>query len=305
MKGIFLRLAVLLTSVLFLAWLGASAYFFYVAQVRSEKEFINNQGLSSKSPLYSLEQAFDDLPKETRYITNQGLKQVAWYLPASQKSSKTAILVHGFTNDKSDMKPYAKLFHDMGYNVLMPDNVAHGQSQGKIIGYGWKDKENVIKWTESLVAEDSNQEITLFGVSMGAATVMMASGENLPKQVVNIIEDCGYTSVWDEVSYQAKSMYQLPEFPILYGVSALSKLTAGFSYGEASAVNQLAKNHLPTLFIHGDQDDFVPLSMVYENFDASRGPKELYVVRGAKHAQSFAKDPQAYRQKIEAFLKKY
>lgn len=178
-------------------------------------------------------------------MTNQGLKQDAWYVPAETATNKTVIVVHGFTNDKEDMKPYAWMFHELGYNVLMPDNMSHGDSEGQIIGYGWNDRLNVIKWAEMLVEQNSDSEITLFGVSMGAATVMMASGEeSLPDQVVNIIEDCGYSSVWDELKYQAKEMYNLPAFPILYEVSAISKIRAGFSYGQASSVNQLKITHV-------------------------------------------------------------
>ena len=247
----------------FAASVGASFYFFHVAQIREEKSFINNNGRPKDNPLYQYEQEFDQLPKETLWMTNQGLKQDAWYLPAKTQTDKTVIVVHGFTNDKEDMKPYAWMFHELGYNVLMPDNMSHGDSEGRIIGYGWNDRLNVIKWADLLVEKKPNSQITLFGVSMGAATVMMASGEeSLPKQVVGIIEDCGYSSVWDELKYQAKEMYNLPAFPILYEVSALSKLRAGFSYGEASSVNQLKKNTLPVLFIHGSQDDFVPTSMV-------------------------------------------
>ncbi|MEQ9763395.1 alpha/beta hydrolase [Streptococcus sp. ZJ151] len=304
MKKWIITLIILITLVLLMI-AGASAYFFYVAQFRSEKDFINNKARTPESSLYQDEQAFNQLPKEKRYLTNQGLKQVAWYVPAEKKSDKTVIVVHGFTNDKLDMKPYAYMFHQLGYNVLMPDNVAHGESQGRIIGYGWNDKDNVIKWANNLIAGKPKQKITLFGVSMGAATVMMASGEKLPKQVTTIIEDCGYTSVWEELSYQARDMYDLKPFPILYGVSGISKLLAGFTYGQASSVKQLAKNDLPVLFIHGDADKFVLTDMVYDNFKASQGPKELYIAKGAKHAQSFEKNPETYRRKIEDFLKKY
>lgn len=297
-------LIALLTLLLF-AFIAASIYFFYVAQVRTEKSFINHKARTPDNALYQREQRFNQLPKEKRYMTNQGLKQVAWYVPAAKHSSKTVIIVHGFANSKSSMKPYAELFHELGYNALIPDNIAHGESQGHFIGYGWNDKDNIIKWVKGLVTQDPNQKITLFGVSMGGAAVMMASGEKLPRQVSTIIEDCGYSSVWDELAYQSKVMYNLPEFPILYGVSGLSKLFAGFTYTEASSVKQLAKNHLPILFIHGGSDKFVPTKMVYDNYAASKGPKELYIVKGAKHAKSFEKNPDAYKAKIEAFLKKY
>lgn len=293
-------------ALLFVVSVGASFYFFHVAQIREEKSFINNNGRSKGTPIYAYEQSFDQLTKETLWMTNQGLKQDAWYVPAETATNKTVIVVHGFTNDKEDMKPYAWMFHELGYNVLMPDNMSHGDSEGQIIGYGWNDRLNVIKWAELLVEQNSDSEITLFGVSMGAATVMMASGEeSLPDQVVNIIEDCGYSSVWDELKYQAKEMYNLPAFPILYEVSAISKIRAGFSYGQASSVNQLKNNTRPVLFIHGSDDTFVPTSMVYKNYQATQGEKELYIVKGAGHAKSFETDPQAYIEKISTFLKKY
>lgn len=293
-------------ALLFVVSVGASFYFFHVAQIREEKSFINNNGRSKGTPIYAYEQSFDQLTKETLWMTNQGLKQDAWYVPAETATNKTVIVVHGFTNDKEDMKPYAWMFHELGYNVLMPDNMSHGDSEGQIIGYGWNDRLNVIKWAEMLVEQNSDSEITLFGVSMGAATVMMASGEeSLPDQVVNIIEDCGYSSVWDELKYQAKEMYNLPAFPILYEVSAISKIRAGFSYGQASSVNQLKNNTRPVLFIHGSDDTFVPTSMIYKNYQATQGEKELYIVKGAGHAKSFETDPQAYIEKISTFLKKY
>jgi fermentation-respiration switch protein FrsA (DUF1100 family) len=293
-------------ALLFVVSVGASFYFFHVAQIREEKSFINNNGRSKDNSLYAYEQSFDQLTKETLWMTNQGLKQDAWYVPAETATNKTVIVVHGFTNDKEDMKPYAWIFHELGYNVLMPDNMSHGDSEGQIIGFGWNDRLNVIKWAELLVEQNSDSEITLFGVSMGAATVMMASGEeSLPDQVVNIIEDCGYSSVWDELKYQAKDMYNLPAFPILYEVSAISKIRAGFSYGQASSVNQLKNNTRPVLFIHGGDDTFVPTSMVYKNYQATQGEKELYIVKGAGHAKSFETDPQAYIKKISTFLKKY
>ncbi|MDE7538342.1 alpha/beta hydrolase, partial [Streptococcus agalactiae] len=251
------------------------------------------------------DKSFDKLLKQKIEMTNQNIKQVAWYVPAAKKTHKTAVVVHGFANSKENMKAYGWLFHKLGYNVLMPDNIAHGESHGQLIGYGWNDRENIIKWTEMIVDKNSSSQITLFGVSMGGATVMMASGEKLPSQVVNIIEDCGYSGVWDELKFQAKEMYGLPAFPLLYEVSTISKIRAGFSYGQASSVEQLKKNNLPALFIHGDKDNFVPTSMVYDNYKATAGKKELYIVKGAKHAKSFETEPEKYEKRISSFLKKY
>lgn len=304
-----IRLSKFITGIIltfFAISLGVSYYFFHVAQVREEKSFINHRPKTRANPLYDDEKQFDHLKKETVWMANQGLKQDAWYVPAARETNKTVIVVHGFNNSKKDMKAYAWMFHELGYNVLMPDNIAHGKSRGQIIGYGWNDRLNIIKWAQLLVDKNAASQITLFGVSMGGAAVMMASGEsNLPKQVVNIIEDCGYSSVWEELKYQAKAMYSLPAFPILYEVSSISKVRAGFSYGQASSIEQLKKNKLPILFIHGDKDDFVPTKMVYDNFKASRGAKELYIAKGAQHAKSMESNPETYQKKISTFLKNY
>lgn len=282
---------------------GASFYFFHVAQVREDKSFINDGPRPKLNPLHQSEIAFDKLKVEKRWMTNRGKRQAAFYLPANQKTNKTVIVVHGFTTNKENMKPYAMLFHDLGYNVLVPDNESHGESQGKLIGFGWNDRKNVIAWSNMLIKDNQESQITLFGLSMGAATVMMASGEQLPTQIHQIIEDCGYSSVWDELKFQAKDMYGLPAFPILYEVSAISKVRAGFTYGEASAVKQLEKNKLPVLFIHGSKDDFVPTNMVYDLYKATRGPKELLIINGAKHAQAYETDMKKYKESVSNFLK--
>lgn len=115
----------LLILVLVVISSAASLYFFHVAQVRSEKSFIDRKPRSQTNALYAYEEAFDRLPKRKKELVHQGLKQVAWYVPAKSKSHKTAIVVHGFGSQKEDMKPYAYLFYQLGYNVLMPDNMAH------------------------------------------------------------------------------------------------------------------------------------------------------------------------------------
>lgn len=301
------KILTILFILLFIASIGASFYFFNVAQVRGDKAFIDHKPTPKSSPLYQDEKDFLKLEKENLSIKNDGLTLKAWYVPAASQTDKTVIVVHGFNGSKEDMAAYGMLFHKLGYNVLMPDNRAHGASDGKLIGYGATDKRDLIKWTNTLIRTHPTAKITYFGLSMGAATVMMASGQELPKNVVNIIEDCGYTSVWDELTFQAKDMYNLPAFPLLYEVSAISKVRAGFSYGEAgaSSVKALAHNKLPVLFIHGDADDFVPTRMVHDNYAATKGPRELFIVNGAKHAEALKTDKAGYYAKVQAFLEKY
>jgi len=140
---------------------------------------------------------------------------------------------------------------------------------------------------------------------MGGATVMMTSGEELPKNVKAIIEDCGYTSVWDEFSYQLKEIFNLSSFPIMNFSSAVTKIRAGYTLEEASAIAQVAKSKTPMMFIHGDNDTFVPSSMFNEVYEAANVPKEKIYVKGAGHGEAASVAGEMYWEKIENFINKY
>lgn len=133
----------------------------------------------------------------------------------------------------------------------------------------------------------------------------MASGEKLPEQVKCVVADCAYTSVKDILTYQAKRLYKLPAFPLLYRVSLICKLRAGYFLGEASALNQVRKTHLPILFIHGGEDTFVPTTMLDLLYEASIGYKEKFMVPRARHGLAYAADVAGYRQRVGDFLQKF
>ena len=179
---------------------------------------------------------------------------------------------------------------------------SHGDSEGKLIGMGWLDKEDVKLWIDYVLDLDPEAEIVLHGVSMGGATVMMTSGEDLPENVKAIIDDCGYTSVWDEFTDEARYLFHISQFPILYTASAVSKIRAGYSFQEASAIEQVKKTNIPIFFIHGSEDNFVNTDMVYSLYDACPTQKDIYVVEGAGHGQSLYLDPDLYFEKVFSFI---
>lgn len=220
-------------------------------------------------------------------------------------SNKWVIAVHGYTSEGINMSSYAKNYYDMGYNVLIPDLRSHGSSEGNYIGMGWDDRLDVIDWINTILEDNPNAEIVLHGVSMGAATVSMVSGENLPSNVKAIIADCGYTSVWDEFAYQLDDLFSLPEFPILNVSSLVSKVRAGYFLGEASALEQVAKSKTPILFIHGDEDDFVPYYMMEELYNATSSEKEMLTIKNAGHAKASEVDPETYWTTVNEFTNKY
>ena len=224
----------------------------------------------------------------------------------TQEGHKYAILFHGYASVSLQMAPYAKMFYDMGYSVITPDARAHGESEGDYIGMGWLERPDVLSWINSVIGTDPDAEIVLHGVSMGGATVMMAAGEDLPDNVKCIVEDCGYSSVWDEFRLQLKNVFHLPAFPLLNTASLVSKIRAGYNFKEASSVKQLQKATVPMLFIHGDADTFVPFSMLDEVYEAcASAEKEKLVVHDAAHGAAADTDPELYWNTVFTFVGKY
>ncbi|ALS03260.1 peptidase S9 [Enterococcus silesiacus] len=222
------------------------------------------------------------------------------------ESKKWVICVHGYRSfGQRDMAFVATKFSEQQYNMLIPDLRAHGQSTGNIIGMGWLDRLDLLQWIDEVLAIEPQAEIVLFGGSMGAATVMMVSGETLPKNVKGLIVDCGYSSVYSEFGAMLRSAFKLPGFPILTIANRWAKKKVGYSLKEASSVAQLAKNELPTLFIHGTGDKFVPHQMLYENMEATNGVKESLIIEKAPHLSSFIYEPAHYFETVFEFIARY
>ena len=239
-----------------------------------------------------------------KYIESYDKLQLHSYV-VNQNSNKWAIVVHGYGGSGKLMSDKSKYFYDMGYNVLIPDLRGHGKSEGDYIGMGWKDRLDIISWINFIIKENPNAEIVLHGTSMGAATVLMTSGENLPSNVKAIVADCAYTSAWDEFSYQLETYLKVPSYYILNVTNMVTKLKAGYSLKEASALECVKKATVPILYIHGDKDKFVPYSMMDKLYDATNSPKEKLTIEGGEHANSDLVSPFLYWLTVEDFLNQY
>ncbi|MGN0586227.1 MAG: alpha/beta hydrolase [Oscillospiraceae bacterium] len=243
--------------------------------------------------------------EDVNLLTNDGVKVHALLLKADEPSRKYAVLCHGYKDCAEEMGYQAYNFRKLGYNVLAVDGRASGSTQGKYIGMGWLERKDICGYINFITARDAQAEILLYGISMGAAEVMMAAGEHLPSNVKVIVEDCGYTSVWDEFKLQLTDIFHIPPFPVLNIVSLYCKLVHGFGFKEASAVDALRRSNIPILMIHGTEDKFVPFSMLDELYEAAAGDKEKLAVEGAGHIQSSAVAPDLYWGKIREFADKY
>ena len=246
--------------------------------------------------------------RDTTIVGAEGERLHAIYAAAPVPTDRTAVIVHGYTDNAIRMLMIGYMYNrDLGYNILLPDLHFHGQSEGRAIRMGWKDRFDVLRWME--VANDifgGHTQMVVHGISMGAATTMMVSGEEQQPYVKCFVEDCGYTSVRDQFAKELKERFRLPAFPLLPAASALCEVKYGWNFREASALEQVRKSTLPMMFIHGDADDFVPTDMVYPLYEAKeQGDKELWVVPGAAHALSYRDNREEYTRRVKEFVGKY
>ena len=248
--------------------------------------------------------------RDTFVVSPAGERQHAYYLACDDACGKTAVLVHGYKDSAIKFFYFGRMYNrDLHYNVLMPDLHAHGLSDGNDIQMGWKDADDVLNWikvAEEIFRDDNYRTaMIVHGVSMGAATTMNVSGKDLPEYVNAFVEDCGYTSVWDEFSMQLKEMFGLPAFPLMHSTSLLCNMKYGWNFKEASPLISVSRCTRPMLFIHGDADDFVPFSMMQPLYDAKPEPKEFWVAPGSAHANAYRDHPEEYTAVVRQFLDKW
>lgn len=237
-------------------------------------------------------------------IESEDKLQLRAYLLENKEAKGVFLAAHGYRCQKhADIACQARYFYNLGYHVLAIDQRCHGNSQGLYIGMGVLERKDCLLWIEKLDRYfKGKMPIYLFGVSMGASTVLMTGALDMPASVRGIIADCGYTSPWNIFSYIARTSYKFFAFPILYGAELWSRWRAHYSYKEVNLLKELEKNKLPVLFIHGGEDDFVPTYMGIENYKACKSRKHILIVDGAAHAMSYLVGRKAYEKAIADFL---
>ncbi|TYS14459.1 alpha/beta hydrolase [Rossellomorea vietnamensis] len=307
-----LKWGVTIAALLVIVFIVAGNYFYNVAVNRSEESVELYGGSDTASTLVDeeeqrkleevLEWTENQTFEEVKVESHDGLNLSAVLLKSEKPNGKAVILAHGYKGSNEQMPGITKFYHEQGYDVLKPDARGHGKSEGSYIGYGWDDRKDYTRWVDLLINEYGAEEVYLHGFSMGAATVLMTSGEDLPPEVKGIIADSGYTSVEEELAHQLKYLYNLPAFPLMEITSVVTNIRAGYTFSEASAVEQVKKNTLPLLIIHGDQDELVPTDMASTLYEAASGEKELWIVRGAGHTEAYTVAEEEYQRRLKEFL---
>lgn len=249
----------------------------------------------------------NELPQEDVFIQSyDGLKLHAVFYKAPNKANTTMILFHGWIssglNDFCCIIPY---YAEKGYNILLVSQRGQGKSEGKYICMGTQEKYDCVSWCEYINKRFGDEHnIFIEGISMGASTVLYASGLKLPNNVRGIIADCGFTSPIDIAKSVAYSKRIFP-YPMIWLVALWFRLFCGRSMYADSSVKAMQKNKLPILFIHGADDNFVPCRMTKEAYAACTAEKELLIVPGAGHGTSYLISPKECEELLDSFIYKY
>ncbi len=241
--------------------------------------------------------------KEVCIESEDGLKLYGYFVKGN-RPERTIICVHGYHGSPvHDFSIAIDTLLNFG-NILFIDQRSHGKSEGRYITFGVWECRDCRAWADWVSKTmGSEHPVYLDGVSMGATTVLMASGLQLPKNVKGIIADCSYTSPYEIMSCISRKMFKREARLLIASVDVYCRVFAGFSLNENSTVKAMEKNHLPILFAHGTGDSLVPHSMTQAAYDACTSSKNLILAKDAEHGLSYIIDTQRYSDAIENLFK--
>ena len=239
-------------------------------------------------------------------VSYDGLTLHALLVENPGHTDKFCIICHGYTGHAKEMGVYAERIFDRGFSILLPSARGHDNSEGKYIEFGWPERRDICGWINLINEKYDYPQIVLYGVSMGAAAVMMTVGEDIPENVRCAIEDCGYSSIREQFEHSLVNMLHMPKRLLIWIGSILIKVHTGINiWRDGYATKQLAKCKIPMLFMHGTDDRFVPFEMLDKCYDSHPGPKEKLAVEGAVHTSSCYTGGEMYWNKVIDFIEKY
>ena len=299
--------AVLLTAILAVVAMGYAVgnYFVDFALKRGNDNdplappaacaYIQDKNLTVPPEPIALKETWSAISSDNRHLA-------ATHFSTARTGKRWAILIHGYGMNQHYAGDYTEVYLQNGYQVLTPDLCASGETDGQYITMGVKDSEEIVVWTRKIKEQYPDAEIVLHGVSMGAATALMAAARDDIEGVVAVIEDCGYTSVYEMFSTQLGVLFDLPEFPIMNCIDIVSGIKTGVMLSDATPIKVMDKIKVPVLFIHGEADKLIPPVMMEQLYDACKAKKEKFIVSGAGHGNSMSTDSKKYWSGIFDFL---
>lgn len=250
---------------------------------------------------------FKEIPVEefTRVSADGLLLKGRLFRP--EKPKRLVLFMHGWRSSwQKDFSVLVKPLLDMDCALFFADERAHGESEGNFITYGVMEKDDCVRWAQKLAKEFPELPLYLWGMSMGASAVMLASAEKeLPSSVRGVISDCGFNNPREELEHLVRQKLGRGEKQIIGVYRRHFIRRCGFDLEGFHTEEALAKTKLPFLFFHGKDDHFVPTVMTLGNYAAAAGEKELVLIDGAVHCKCFYVDGETCFAKTAAFFKKY
>jgi fermentation-respiration switch protein FrsA (DUF1100 family) len=225
------------------------------------------------------------------------------YWPVEGHSRGIVILSHGVTVNRYASLKYAQLFQGLGFSCVAYDQCRHGESGGRFTTYGYyerHDSKAVVDWVRERFGRSTL--IGIHGESMGAAVLLQYAGF-VADGADFYISDCAYASIWEQLGYRLRVEYHLPRWPLLHLSAWICRLRSGCEMKEACPLGAVPHIEKPVLFIHGEDDRYIPPDAAKRLYEAkTKGERALLLVPGARHAQSQPVAPEQYRQAIVEFL---
>ena len=241
-------------------------------------------------------------PKEVSIKSFDGLTLYGKYYKYSE-DAPIELMFHGYRgNAERDLCGGVQRCFALGRSCLIVDQRTAGKSGGRVITFGIKESRDCLSWIDYIIEKiNPNAKIIITGISMGAATVTIAAGESLPKNVIAALADCGYTSPKAIIKKVIKDLKMPPD--LMYPFIKLgARLFGGFDLEKYSPIEAMKNCTVPIIFIHGTTDDFVPYEMSVENFNTcTHKVKKLVTVEKAGHGLAYLKDTEGYFKAIREF----
>ncbi len=218
-------------------------------------------------------------------------------------SAPIEIMFPGYRGDaRRDFCGAVQRSFALGHSVLVVDQRACGESDGHIISFGANESKDCVTWVNHVIEYiDINAKIILTGISMGAATVLITAGKELPDNVVGVLADCGYSSAEEIIKKVIKKDMKLPPTVFYPFVRLAGKLFGGFDIKDASPIEAMKKCSVPVLFAHGEEDEFVPCHMSQKMYEVCKSQKKLIMVPKAGHCLCYVMDIEKYIQELKDF----
>lgn len=298
--------------ILILLFIAVLFYFFALAFIKQNMGDIDDVDSPINKPLENyketirkgIEHVQNTEHKWVYTVSFDGLKLAARYYDNNSKN--TVILFHGYRSSAArDFSCAVKMYMSFGFNVLLCDQRSHGRSEGVLITFGVKERQDVLVWTEYAIEKLGAEKIVLGGISMGATTVLLSLPLGLPQNVKAAVVDCGFTSPIDIIKKVARDSFKINPTLILPLLNVFCKIFGKFSLYGVNTKDAVKDAAIPIMIIHGKADNFVPCSMSEETFECCNKTEcKLLTVEKAQHGLSYLVDPESVNNNIKHFLSK-